>query len=241
MDPKNHHLSLTIRLSALLALAAMLGLASANPDKDLGTIMPLGDSITKGAPAGAYRDPLFTLLKDAGYTFKFVGTLTENPTPALTAAGQDHHEGHSGMTMAWTSDHLKEIIAANSPDRILLVIGANDIGGATVPELKARMEKLITDIYTQCPDVKLYLASVTPQTGPAMEKIRQFNKLIPPLVASHQAKRRPLIYVPMDALDIKDLGDNVHPNVAGSLKMAQAFYAALAKPLPRPSGGQSGT
>jgi hypothetical protein len=32
------------------------------------------------APAGAYRAPLFALLKKGGYTFTFVGTLTENPT-----------------------------------------------------------------------------------------------------------------------------------------------------------------
>jgi len=210
-------------------LTAMLDAAPAQPEQDLGKIMPVGDSITKGAPAGAYRDPLFTLLKDGGYTFKFVGTLTENPTPALTAAGQDHHEGHSGMGMSWIEDHLKEFFAANRPDRILLAIGANDAGGASVAELQTRMDKLVTDIFAQQPEVKLYLASVTPQTGPVMAKIVEFNKLIPGIVASHQAKGRQVTYVSMDALDLSDLGDNVHPNVAGSLKMAQAWYAALSK------------
>jgi len=208
----------------------MLDAAPAQTDKDLGRIMPVGDSITKGAPAGAFRDPLFTLLKDGGYTFKFVGTLTENPTPALTAAGQDHHEGHSGMGMNWIDEHLKEFFAANAPDRILLAIGANDVGGATVAELQARMDKLVADIFAQQPKVKLYLASVTPQTGPVMAKIVEFNKLIPGIVASHQAKGRQVTYVSMDALDLKDIGDNVHPNVAGSLKMAQAWNAALATP-----------
>jgi hypothetical protein len=79
---------------------------AAQANMNLGNVMPLGDSITKGAPAGAYRDPLFALLKNGGYTFKFVGSLTENPTAALTAAGQDRHEGHSGMGMCWIDEHL---------------------------------------------------------------------------------------------------------------------------------------
>ena len=204
---------------------------AAQANMALGKIMPLGDSITKGAPAGAYRDPLFTLLHNAGHTFQFIGTLTENPTAALTAAEQDHHEGHSGMGMEWIDANLANFVRADPPDCILLAIGANDVGGATVPELKARMDKLVTDLYSLLPKVKLYLASVTPQTGQVMTKIHEFNKLIPGIVASHQAKGLQVTYVPMDALKLQDLEDNVHPNVAGSLKMAQAWYAALVKPI----------
>ena len=194
---------------------------------NLGKIMPLGDSITKGAPAGAYRAPLFTLLKKGGYTFTFVGTLTENPTRELTEAGQDHHQGHSGMGMDWIRGHLKTFFATNQPNYILLVIGANDVGGATVPQLKERMDKLLTEIFTLQPTVKLYLASITPQKRSAMETIKEFNKLIPGIVADHASKQRSVTFVSMDALDLKDLEDSVHPNVSGSLKIAQAFYTAL--------------
>ena len=220
-------------VSSGLAMFGMLMVSLGTPcpaqtKMNLGKIMPLGDSITKGAPAGAYRDPLSTLLKNAGYTFQFIGTLTENPSAALTAAGQDHHEGHSSMGMEWIDANLTNFFTANPPDCILLAIGANDVGGATVPELKARMDKLVTDIFSLLPKVKLYLASVTPQTGPIMTKIREFNQLIPGIVASHQAKGRQMIYVSMEALNLQDLEDNVHPNAAGSLKMAQAWHAALA-------------
>ena len=138
-----------MKMRLLVSAAILLAIAwtATAADKDLGRIMPLGDSITKGAPAGAYRDPLFTLLKESGCAFRFVGSLTENPTAALTAAGQDRHEGHSGMGMSWIDDHLKELLAANPPDRLLLAIGANDVGGATVPELRARMDKLVADVF----------------------------------------------------------------------------------------------
>jgi len=44
--------------------------------------MPLGDSITDGfnLPPG-YREDLYTLLTNAGYTFTFVGSATDRSTP----------------------------------------------------------------------------------------------------------------------------------------------------------------
>jgi hypothetical protein len=53
------------------------------------TIMPLGDSTTwGGAPSppyvivpGGYRTRLYTDLQNAGYSFTFVGTSTDNPSP----------------------------------------------------------------------------------------------------------------------------------------------------------------
>ena len=52
---------------------------------------------------------------------------------------------------------------------------------------------------------------------------------MPAIVASHQAKSRPVTYVSMDALNLSDLEDNVHPNISGSRKMAEAWYDAFVK------------
>src|SRR5207302_129361 len=62
------------------------------------TIMPLGASITSGSGGtpGGYRDRLYADLHDAGYSFAFVGSSTENPSPVLTQASQTRHEGHPG-------------------------------------------------------------------------------------------------------------------------------------------------
>jgi hypothetical protein len=66
----------------------------------LGTIKPLGDSITDGFnnPPG-YRQDLFTDLTNGGYTFQFVGSATDRSTAVLDAAGDQHHEGHSGFVI----------------------------------------------------------------------------------------------------------------------------------------------
>ena len=167
-------------------------LLAAPPSMKLGRIMPLGDSITKGAPAGAYRDPLFSLLKKGGYSFSFVGSLDENPTAALTAEGQEHHQGHSSMGMDWIRDNLKPFFAANQPDRILLAIGANDIGGATVPDLKTRMENLVTAIFTLQP--KGILHYCTSQNFPVFSGRFPGQSYIPVRLVYAGAQRIPQFY-----------------------------------------------
>jgi hypothetical protein len=88
------------RLARALTVGA--GLMAGNAQAaDLGKIMPMGDSITLGVPvAGGYRDPLYTLLNTRGDTFTLVGSLTDYATTTLSNAGQTHHEGHSGYTIA---------------------------------------------------------------------------------------------------------------------------------------------
>jgi hypothetical protein len=67
----------------VLGALAMLLFCTASAQADL-TIMPLGDSITYGVREyplnvlGGYRTRLYSDLRDAGYSFSFIGTLTEN-------------------------------------------------------------------------------------------------------------------------------------------------------------------
>ena len=72
------------------------------------TIMPLGASITSGSGGtdGGYRDRLYTDLHDAGFSFTFVGTSTENPSRLLSQVGQTHHEGHPGYRIDQIANNL---------------------------------------------------------------------------------------------------------------------------------------
>jgi lysophospholipase L1-like esterase len=204
---------------------------------DLGTIMPMGDSITLGVPVnGGYRDPLYTLLTNRADTFTFVGSLTDYATTALTAAGQAHHEGHSGyvITNSTLRTGLDENLAswiggAVSPTNILLMIGSNDINlGYNMTNAPARLSDLITHICSYRPSVKLYVASIIPMVGHEPD-VQAFNATIPGIVASHRALGRNVVYVPMyEALNINtDLVDGLHPNALGYLHMAQAWDTAL--------------
>ena len=204
---------------------------------DLGKIMPLGDSITLGSNVtGGYRDPLYTLLTNRADTFTFVGSQTGSATTPLTAAGQDHHEGHSGyvITNGASRTGLDENLASwlggsVNPDKILLMIGSNDINiGYNMTNAPARLSDLITHIYSYRPSVRLYVASLIPMSGHETD-VQAFNAAIPGIVASHRALGRDAIYVPMyDALNIStDLADGLHPNALGYQHMAQAWDTAL--------------
>ena len=198
---------------------------------DLGKVMPMGDSITLGSNvAGGYRDPLYTLLTNRADTFTFVGSQTGSATTALTAAGQDHHEGHSGyvITNGTGRTGLDENLAgwigpgAESPDKILLMIGSNDINlGYNMTNAPARLSDLITHIYSYRPSVKLYVASIIPMVGHDAD-VQAFNAAIPGIVTSQRALGHNAVYVPMyDALNIStDLADGLHPNAQGYQRMA---------------------
>jgi lysophospholipase L1-like esterase len=186
----------------------------------------MGDSITDGVPvAGGYRDPLYTLLNARGDSFTFIGSAANIATATLTSAGQTRHEGHSGYVIAAGGGRtgLDENLAgwigpgAESPDRILLMIGSNDINIAyDMANAPARLSTLITHIHGYRPGVKLYVASIIPMSGHESD-VRVFNTAIPGIVASHKTLGQDVVYVPMyESLNINtDLADGLHPNALG--------------------------
>ena len=205
----------------------------------LGNIMPLGDSITRGNDVlGGYRAPLNTLLTNWLDTFTFVGSQTDYTTPALTAAGQTHHEGHGGYTIvagggrSGIDENLVTWIGPSgaAPDKILLMVGTNDIYlPYDVANAPARLSVLIDHIYGFRPSVKLYVASIPPIVGRQAD-VQAYNATIPGIVASHQALGRNVIYVPMyEALNIATDLDafGLHPNAVGYQKIAQVWNEAL--------------
>ena len=128
------------------------------------TIMPLGASTTYGGAAGfdivpgGYRTRLYSDLHNAGYTFTFVGTVTENASPLLTQAGQTHHEGHPGYTVDQIANNLDGNDGSGGndgglwfhkpapPNIVLLLIGGSDIYRQAMP-LAERLE--ITHVHAR--------------------------------------------------------------------------------------------
>ena len=134
--------------------------------KDLGNIMPLGDSITagytpQGGVPGGYRQPLSNKLTAAGYSFRFVGSQTMYPSSTLTAAGQCRHEGHNAYTIQQIIEGVEKSNWLNvDPDIILLHLGANDIlapDAATAPE---RLDALLGKIIAKKPNARILVARI---------------------------------------------------------------------------------
>jgi lysophospholipase L1-like esterase len=223
-----------------------LSLRSAFGDaKMLGRIMPLGDSITAGrnmtgTTPGAYRDPLYTTLTQNGYTFQFVGTNGSCPTPALTSAHQELHEGHSGFVIErgtsghdGITDHIAAYLSNGRPDIILLMIGTNDVAtGYNVDRAPERLDILISRIFSRLPDVRLIVAGVTPFKDDSKDNLAvRYNTAIAREVADHQKAGENVSFVNMhDALNrTTDMADLLHPSRAGYEKMADVWYMAITK------------
>jgi hypothetical protein len=101
------------------------------------TIMPLGDSITKGGGIGndgtvsdgtyiqaGYRSQLYTDLTSANVNFTFQGANTYHATDALIAAGQQYENGYGSYTLGDIYQNLAGTTSSSNPEG-----GDNNEGG----------------------------------------------------------------------------------------------------------------
>jgi lysophospholipase L1-like esterase len=189
-------------------------------------VMPLGDSITRGAGSpsyNSYRMALAHRLLLGGIQINYVGSQ-ENGT------GTDiQHEGHGALDIDELSAQLDDSLAQERPDVVLLHAGTNNItqgdsGATTVCKLSG----LIDQIRTARPDAYILVAQIISSRVPAeLAQDRAYNRLIPLMV---EAKNDPLItVVDQSSVGGIDLHDLHHPNDFGYSKMAYNWYTAMAK------------
>ena len=207
-------------------------------------IMPLGDSITWGAPvAGGYRLPLYNLLTQAGYEVDYVGTLKENPSSDLP---DPDHEGHSGWVSSDPSgthsfgglyQNLGSWLAqVDVPDVILVHAGTNDGNDASVERLKA----IATRLHALTPTTHIIMTTILGHptaNNQFMDRHLAVNAGIRSMVDELAAKGWPVHYLDMySALDYTvpegkqhpdDLSDGLHPSAQGYAKMANAWFGAI--------------
>lgn len=199
-------------------------------------IMPLGDSLTSGLIVpGGYRSKLYANLVNAGYCIVFAGTAEDDPTAALIAAGQTHHEGHGGVLIQQISDNLADngnYLGAD-PDVILLLIGTNDYGAdEDTPNATNRLDNLIGIITTNRPNARVIVASLTLRTDNATiwNKIQtEYNPFVPTIVSNHVALGEKVSFVDLapPVLVASDFVDGLHPNQNGYNKLADAWFNAI--------------
>jgi hypothetical protein len=240
----------------LLAALGILLLWGAAAQADL-TIMPLGDSVTwGGAPGydivpGGYRTRLYTDLQNAGYSFTFVGTLTDNPSPVLTAAGQTHHEGHPGYGLNDIANNLDGggfwFHKPAPPNIILLQGGGADISfqGANASTTARRMDKLIGQIVSDSPSSLLLVSNKIPFNG----TLANFNQIVQDfdtqlrdvIVPKYQSMGYNVTFVDQYPNFVDANGNIIHigpdgrlPDQIGYDLMGDTLAAALRQALPLP-------
>jgi hypothetical protein len=227
------------------------------------TIMPLGDSITYGSQSGGpvpggYRTRLYSDLHDAGYSFTFVGTSTENSSRPLTQAGQTHHEGHPGYRIDQIANNLDGNDPSGPfpnnggfwfhkpapPNVILLHIGTNDILQSFATSTMAqRLDKLIGQIAADSPTSLLLVSSLQAFKDANLNRLAQaYNEQIRGvIVPKYAGLGGNVIFVDqypnfVDANgNIIHIGpDGIHPDATGYDVMGHTWAAALQQAIPAP-------
>jgi lysophospholipase L1-like esterase len=210
-------------------------------------IMPVGDSITEGKyTQGGYRKPLYDLLKNNGYAVTFVGKEDNgdpaNDTGFSKGMENPNHEGYGsarigmllngGTTDKHTALPIKTSLANNNPDVVLIMLGTNDIFGITATDkMKATMEKLVSSIFEQNPNITVVLASICPIAKIAERDtdVDAYNAVLPEIVAKEKALNHKIEFADIHSVvgHAELSGDKVHPSAVGYNKMAALWYSVL--------------
>jgi lysophospholipase L1-like esterase len=222
--------ALTVAAPALSAHSAVA--AAAEPVR----IMPLGDSIT-GSP-GCWRALLWNRLQAAGHTnIDFVGTL---PTQGCGVAHDGDNEGHGGIlgTNIAGQNLLPPWLAATDPDIVLMHLGTNDVWSNLSPAtILAAYGKMVDQMRVQNPRMKVLVAQIIPMNpsncSDCAGRVVALNQAIPAWAASKSTAESPVVVVDQFTgfNPATDTGDGVHPNDAGTQKMSDRWYPALAAAL----------
>jgi lysophospholipase L1-like esterase len=235
---------------ALLGLTALAGVSARAAILTKGVavrIMPVGDSITEGKyTQGGYRKPLYDLLKSNGYDVTFVGKEDDgepqNDTGFSKGMENPNHEGYGsarigmllggGTTEKHTALPIGTSLANDKPDVVLVMLGTNDIFGITATEkMRATMDKLISTIFQDDPNVTVVLASIPPIAKIAARDadVDAYNAVLPGIVQEQKALGHNIEFADIHSVVTPaDLsGDKVHPSAAGYQKMAALWYSVL--------------
>jgi hypothetical protein len=227
------------------------------------SIMPLGDSITRGSFSGvipddppyyiSYRKALKNRLVSAGYTVDFIGSQVAGDAVLIDA----QHEGHGG----WFADdagspstsilpNVIDFLSANPAEIVLLHIGTNDIDAGENPasvasEIDAILDAIDTYEQISGRDVWVVLALIINRaTGCSLRvETKNLNDLLDQSVSVRSATDK-LVVVDMEiAIDSYEFEPNgemydcLHPYATGYAKMAEAWFQGLLGILPTANAG----
>jgi lysophospholipase L1-like esterase len=209
-------------------------------------IMPLGDSITYGYASsdfGGYRKPLFQKTLSAHQAITFVGSQTSGPTMVGGVPFPQNNEGHSGYTIdtgGGRSGILPLVqqgaIQTYAPHIVTLMIGTNDVDiQLDLANAPMRLATLIDAILAADSRLLLVVAQIIPtQDDTENTRVVAYNAAIPSIVQARAQQGKHILLVDMYGPIVADasfktdyLANNLHPNDAGFVVLADVWYAAI--------------
>ena len=143
------------------------------------------------------------------------------------------HAGYSGRRAdEFSSTFLDQLMDDHTPDQVLLHLGTNDIlQGQSVQSTVDDLDRVITDLLDQRPNVTVLLANVIPldSTGTAQSQTRSLGNALGALALRRAREGDAVRLVDVQSgFDLRiHTDDGVHPNQSGEQLMASRFHQVL--------------
>ncbi|MEV4315019.1 cutinase family protein [Actinocrispum sp. NPDC049592] len=222
--------------------------------------MIVGDSITQGSAGDfTWRYRLDKHESATGGQLALVGprddlfdnvanTLNDNHTYADPGFGQ-RHDALWGKSLAGAATHIRDEVAADTPDYLLVLLGSNDIAfGISDPAgTEASLRAFIANARAADPHERFVFGTLPPNQrmqsdAPYAAMVADYNARLSRTVdeLSTWDSQISLADVGIDIVPSTDLWDGSHPDARGEVKIAAAFADSLAgnfsvgAPYPRP-------
>ena len=167
-----------------------------------------------------------------------LGLEPDEAYPALIARRIDSlrlpyrvdNAGYSGETSAGALRRI-DWLAREPVDILVLETGANDgLRGLSVDSMRSNIQAIIDRVRAASPDVRIVLVGMEapPNLGPRYTS--EFRKVFPELAERNGAVLLPFLLEGVAAVDSLNQGDGIHPNAAGSRRLAETVWTAV-RPL----------
>lgn len=222
------------------------------------TVMPLGDSITRGDFGSqfidpdtgiqtgdlrppelvpGYRQPLYLNLRNASHDVDFVGAQQDGA--AVVPQFDFEHAGIDGQTDAQVASSVYQLLTTNPADVVLLHIGTNGINAsaADVEQILNEVDRYETD---NGRSVTVVLALIINRV-PTDATFTSFNANVQAMALARIVAGDKIVLVDMESNAHMiyslygaggDFADRLHPYTSGYAKMADSWLGVLETFLP---------
>ncbi len=192
------------------------------PVAEKGTILLLGTSITAGYgldPAQAWSSLVQLKIDSAGLPFRVVNA------------------GVSGETSAGARRRTDWLFGQGPVAVLMVETGANDgLRGQSVDSLRANLDAILTQASALTPRPVLIVAGMEALPNLGRRYGDQFRAVFPEMAARHDAHFLPFLLDGVAGVESLNQADGIHPNAAGSRRVARNVWRAL-EPILRTLAG----
>jgi acyl-CoA thioesterase-1 len=135
--------------------------------------------------------------------------------------------GYSGETSAGALRRIDWLVR-EPVDVLVLETGANDgLRGLSVDSMRANIQAIIDRVRATSPSSRNLLVGLEAPPNLGTRYTSEFRKVFPELAERNGATLLPFLLVGVAAVDSLNQGDGIHPNVAGSRRLAETVWSAL--------------